>query len=502
MNRRQVLLGLTAGAVGSWVAEPTLGTPQGGSPTLSSADGDGARALPDLRRLEDLADRLRSVSREEAFDVAARAKAVGATPTTVIGAAFLVGIQEIRPRSVGGKLHAVMMVESAFQLLSGSDEDDWTVALWTLDDCKASQNRDVRESGDWRLPSRPEVRFASAQQARRELALAVESWDDDQADRAVVGALDALGVDQVFELLWPLAASSYSDIGHKIIFCSQVRRALDRIGPAATEPALRSLVHGLLYIDPGAPGNGRQTEFFEAAVERAERFPSSWLEGRDEPSSSLDLARQLRTEDPDRAQALVLEALRSGLGPQTVWDGLRLAATEIFQRRPQSAARRHGPVHPITEVNAFHHGFRTVQSERSRRLMVLQAASWLPRLRHDLEGFFGPAEGPDLDQLGRGIDDPPSLEALLESPSAAAARSRLERHPEEAATYLEGLRRHLRRRANQSHQYKFLAALEEESRWIDPRWAPAFLAPALTYLPTAADPETETWRRSRRVLDA
>lgn len=493
MNRRQALLGLGAGALELLVRRrPVLGqTPPAPSPK---------EQLKDLSRLDHLAEEIRLASKAGAFDVCAAAIHAGAEPSTLIGAAFLTGVQEIRPRSVGGKLHAVMMVESSFQLIEHlSPRDRWLAALWTVNDCKVSQRRDERDENDWKLPPRPQVTFGSLEQAHREWQAAFDSWDAERADRAVVGLLSLVDPTHIFELLWPVAARSYTDIGHKIIFCTQVERALRRIGSEHAETALRSLVNGLLYED----SKGRQMGSFDLAQQRLAKMPAGWLEGKEDPGESLGLLHRLRDTNCEQAQDLVLEAFRSGLGPATVWDGLRLYAAELFHRRPASAARRHGPVHPVTEVNAFHYAWRTTQQEPTRRLMILQAAGWLPLLRRDLQGFFGKMEGSGVDVLGTSVTEPAPLEAIFEQPSAELARAHLDRDPSTANAadaYLAGLRQLLMSRANQSHQYKFLAALQEESKSVHPRWATTLLAPAVTYLPMVGDQPTETFRRSERVL--
>jgi hypothetical protein len=493
LNRRQLLRGLGGGAVGALL-----------SPGLVRAWPAAAPPghLGELTQVKALAERVRRASREGAFDVAVSAIEAGATPATLIGAAFLTGIQEIRPRSVGGKLHAVMMVESAFQLIEKvSPQEAWLAALWTLDDCKRSQDRDVRESGDWTLPPRPKVAFSSAAHARRELLAALESWDADRADRALVGLLafgaSAASLGDLFEILRPVAARSYTDIGHKIIFCTQVERALARLGAEHREPALRSLVNGLLYEDR----RGRRTEAYDRAQSLVKKFPAEWMRGKESPGESLGLLRRLRGTTSAQAQALVVSAFQAGLGPATVWDGLRLYAAEIFFRRNPSSTRRHAPVHPVTEINAFHYAGRTTRVEETRRLMILQGAGWLPLLREDLIGLHGPMTEEGIDALGVTQEAPPPVEALFEEPSPAATRARLDLDPAAAGAYRAGLRSFLMTRANQNHQYKFLAAVEEESALIHPRWASRMLAPAVTYLPTARDPETETLRRSLHALE-
>ena len=327
LSRRQVLIGMGVG--GASLFFPRL--PAG---PFSRRDVNG------------LAEDFRRSSREGALPIAARAMAAGADTTTLLAAVFMAGVTEIRPRSVGQKLHALMMVSSTFELAQLSSPEQARLAvLWNLDDVKRSQARDVRE-GDWRLPPRPQVSFPSEEVARKEFTVAMSAWDEQRADRALVGLLPFHNHRTFFEILWPIAMNSYVDLGHKVIFGVQVERVLRRIGWQYAEPVLRSLIYGLLYVGP----DGRQTDTFERGLSLPSLPTVAWKE---KPSQSEALLRQLRGAKPDEAQDLVFAAFADGIGPATIWDGLRLYAAVVFQRRPRSAVRRHGPVHPVTEINAF-----------------------------------------------------------------------------------------------------------------------------------------------------
>ena len=201
--------------------------------------GNSAAELGD-EDLTVLAERIRKTPHAKLFDLAGKAIRSGADWRTLLGAVFLAGIQDIRPRPVGSKLHAVMVVESAFQLAeTSSGNGPWLAALWVLDDFKRSQERD-RQEGDWELPPRPEVSIASEKEARREFEAAMEAWDAERADRAIVGLYPHHSHESLFEILWPFAGRCYVNFGHKIIYAVQIERALRRIGWRYAEPALRS----------------------------------------------------------------------------------------------------------------------------------------------------------------------------------------------------------------------------------------------------------------------
>lgn len=486
LSRRDALIHLGLGAAG------LLWLPRGAAAASETA----------VRDLSELADLLRETPHDQIFGKVAGAIRAGLDHETLLGAAFVAGVHDIRPRSVGGKLHAVMMVESAYQLAGASSEQEaWLAALWSVNDFKLSQERD-RSEGDWVLPPRPEVAFVSAEAARRELVAAMEAWDAERADRALVGLLPHTDLDSLFEILWPYGARCFVDIGHKVIFCAQVERVIRRLGGRFAEPALRSLVNGLLYLDDSISGS--EAAVFERSRELASRLPGKWLEGREDPERSLTLLRALRESgDPKAAQELVVSAFADGLGPSTVWDGLRLWASEILHRRNRSALRRHVPVHGVTEVNAFAYAFRTTKEEATRRLLILQAAGWLSLMHRTIVGFYGPMEDVELETLGAAVKaDAVRLEEVFEEPSPERARALMDATKGNAAAFLERLRSALYHKAFQSHQYKYVAAIQEESALVHPRWASRILAPSVTYAPTDADPDTEVLRRSLGALRA
>ncbi|TAH35824.1 MAG: hypothetical protein EYC70_12435 [Planctomycetota bacterium] len=460
-DRRKLLKGLGAGAAA------VLLRPRG----LRAA----ARGVPRAEDLAALAERLRKAARAQALEVATDAIRQGADYRTLLGAVFLAGVHDVRPRHVGGKLHCVMVVESMFELAEGAPaEDAWLLALWNLDDCKRSQALDEREDGDWVLPPAPEVSFASAEAARAELIAAMEAWDDERADRALVGLLPHSDLHSAYALLWPYAARSFVNIGHKIIYAAQVERVLRRIGWHYADEPLRSLVYALLY-QPG----GRETRVWEQSGERAAKLPEGWLQGQEAPQRSLELLRALRDSDAAHAQDAVVAAFADGLGPRTVWDGLRLRASELFLQRarsqPAHSAQALLPVHAVTTTEAFGHAFATTASEATRRLLILQAAGWLADLRDALA------------QRSCLQSELPRLDALELSEDAHAGGG------------LAPLRSGLSRLGEEHHQHKYAAAMAIERRRVHPQWAAHIQAPALPYLPTGAG-DSELAARCRAAL--
>lgn len=478
-DRRHVLLGMGAGAAGL---------------VLSTRLG---RARTRREPTETLAERLRIASYDESFGVARQAIAAGVDRTTFLGAVFLAGLREIRPRP-HGILHVVMMVESIFRLGDAqSEREAWLPALFNLHDLKRAQTRDIDEFDDWSMPARPTVKRASADPARREFLAAMEAWDAERADRAVLALLPHCDREQMFELLWLLGARCVSFIGHKMIYVSQVERALARIGWKHAEPALRSMVRTLLVQ--------KDVELFARSREVARQLPDGWLEGKPDPAASDRLVEVLKNSTPAEAQDVVVQALRDGLATTSVFDALRLLASEVFHRRPgrRAVAGRGAllPVHALTVLNAFLHAWRSTRHDATRRILTVQAVGAVCSMPGVLGRIVGLSmDGPGLGSLEGGAP-PGDLDDVFESGDPRAVSAFLEARPEAVPAYLGRLRRTFSRTALEHHQHKYAVAMIEEAASIDPRWRTRILAPAIEYLAHPQDEETEVYRRSSRVLD-
>jgi hypothetical protein len=303
----------------------------------------------------------------------------------------------------------------------------------------------------------------------------------------------------MFEILWPLAARSYVNIGHKMIYAAQTRRVLERLGWEVAEPALRSLVNALLHQP-----SGRQVDDFRHSQEMVQTLPERSPAIKQDPTQGKGLLAELRALDPLAAQKRVAAALSEGVDAGTIWEALRAWASELFLRRlrSQPAYDRAAllPVHAVTVVNAFGYAWRTTRSEATRRLMILQASGWLARLRDDLIQIVGLAPPARvIDALGREVDAKAAAEDLLQDPTPDVMRVRL-RDPLRRSAYQAELIGHLARKGIEAHQHKYAAAVFEESGLAHESWAPYLLACAVPYLPGQAEAETELARRSLRTI--
>ncbi len=450
----------------------------GGAALMSASAWKSASGKSGADPFEDLVRALTECPRAKALEVATRAIADGADLSALLAAVLVAGARDVRPRHVGGKLHCVMVVESIFQLAPlVPAKDAWRLALWNVDDFKNSQGIDERE-GAWKMAPRPQVRFANAEAARRELEAAFEDGDAERGDRAVVGLLKHAPVGDVFEALWPHAARSFVDIGHKIIYAAQTERVLRRVPVACAEPLLRSLVDGLLF----AP-DGPEADAFDRARGLVARVPDGWREPPADPIASAALFSRIRRADPDEAQDLALEALGVGAGAATVWDALRLVGADLFFRRTRDVEPAHRgallPVHGVTVTNALHHAASTTREEATRRLAILTAAGMLPRMRKALVDIVdlsmdGDGIGPKLTKGGDATSGEPLSERSFARGLAAAGA--------------------------EHHQHKLAAALFEDRALVHSEFAPALLDAARGYLPDESASPSDFTRRADAAL--
>jgi hypothetical protein len=483
-DRREAIVRLGLAAA-SMVAGGRLGRAAAGGPAGAS-------------EILALAARLRDASRIGAWESATSAIRGGASPETLLGAVFLAGVEDIRPRP-HGILHAVMMVESACRLAEasgGAARAAWHLALFNLDDLKTAQESDRGEWNDYRMRPLPPKRGGSADAARRELVEALEAFDPERAERAAAALAALVDASGFFALLRPFTARCYAFIGHKAIYAAQIESALGRIGWAQAESAVRSLVLTLL-VD-------RDTDSYLRARELAPTLPAAAFGPRRAAGRADELLAALRATPPAAAAEGVATALRAGLGAEVAWDAILLLGAEVFQRRPgRRAIDGRGallPVHALTVPSALRRSCGAARDHETRGLLLLQAASWTARLRDDLGRLVGLSMKGD--SLGADGADRATLDVAVESGSPARALAYLERDPAGAPALLARMRRSLTRCGREHHQHKLAATLAEEAARVHPSARPRLLAPAVDYLANPKDEETGVFRRAEQALDA
>lgn len=464
-NRRETLIFLGASA-GSLII------PQRITKTLASLE---------LNDIASLAKTLRATPRKKIIEFAAGVMHSGASPTTLLGASFVAGIDDIRPLPTGFNLHAVLMIESAFQLIEAAPVTDaWKATILVMDNFAEAQEREIDRLGDdWKLPPRPIINAKDAAYVKCELLTALDIFDPGRADRALVGCFETMGYEATCELLWPYAARSFRDVGHRIIFAAQVDRTIRRMGEKFAEPALRSLVLSLATDSAGA-----NTEHYQYAKTLINQIPENRPTVED-PSRSLKILQTLRGLGAKDSQNCILAEMKEGTGQQTIWDGLRLYASELMLSR--AGQKNVLPVHTVTEVETFGYIWRRTTIDATKHIMILQAAAWIAMARDAIANNDGPyLTKPRIDTL-LCSELPSDILSAIESRDPARVCARLEAFPSEDRIFMNHIRGVLLQKCTQNHEFKYAAAILEESRNAHPRWKARILAAGFDYLPGPKD---------------
>jgi hypothetical protein len=452
--------------------------------------------------IEPLVRLLEETPRERLLEEIASRIHRGLSYREVLTALLLAGVRNIQPRPVGFKFHSVLVVNSAhLASLSSPDSDRWLPIFWALDYFKSAQAQNVRE-GDWTMAATDDAKVPSADKARKAFIEAMDNWDEAAADAAVTGLARTAGAQEIFEIFCRYGARDFREIGHKAIYVANCWRTLQVIGWQHAEAVLRSLAYALL--DRGGDPNPARADL---AADRPWRHNQSavgkiqpdWLTGQPSSSASTELLQALRQASPEEASAKVMELLNRGVAPQSIWDGIFDAAGELLMRRPGILS-----LHALTSTNALHYAFQNGANDETRRLLLLQNASFLTLFRgggNDLK----PLQLDELKAANEPGARPPTLEEIFADISrdrlAAASKTLawLEQNPT-PTEFITAARRLVFLKGNNAHDYKFSSAVLEDYQNVSPAWRGRYLAASVFNLRGSDDPDNELVKRTRAAL--
>jgi hypothetical protein len=438
--------------------------------------------------------------RDRALEVAIHQLKNGLSYRNLMAGLFLAGIRNIKPRPVGFKFHAVMVINSAHLLGQTSAVTERLLPLlWALDNFKSSQAQDVKE-GDWVLAPVDECRLPKAHRAQAEFLRAMEMWDSEAADAAVAALARYSGAAQTMEPIWRMAVRDQRNIGHKAIFAAQSWRTLQAIGWEHSEPVLRSLAFGMLDLQGDT--RPRPVGPYEANLENAAKIREDWQVGRDDPTVTRALLQVIRQATPEAASAEAVKMLNQGISPGSLWDAVVLSACELLMQSPGIIA-----LHATTATNALHYIYNASGDDTTRRLALLQAVGWQPMYR----GRTKLTDSTGIDTLK---PDPDRLTSKGDEAVAEIfATINADRHKagSQAMTYLanggssdrifDAARRMIFHKGRDSHDYKYGAALwEEVVLSTEPKWRSPMVAAAMFNLPGAKTADSPLMIRARESL--
>lgn len=420
----------------------------------------------------------------------------------LLAALQLAGVRNIQPRPVGFKFHAVLVVNSAhLASLASADSERWLPIFWAVDQFKSSQAADIRE-GDWTLPKVDESKIPPSHKAREAFIHAMDNWDEAGAEVAIAGLARTAGAHEIFQLLARYGARDFREIGHKEIYVANGFRTLEAIGWQHAEPILRSLAFALLDRD-GAKDNPAKSNYsadrpYRHNSEQAPKIRDGWLDGKFDPAATTAMLHTLRDASPNEASAKAIELLNRGASPQSLFDAFFQASSELMIRSPGILS-----LHASTFTNALHYSFAHCSDEQTRKLLLLQNASFLTLFRGDTKN-----EGQAIDQLAptppkeNGPGAVEEIFATINQDRLAASRKMLAylKQSGDPKPIAAAARQLIFLKGTNSHDYKYSSAVLEDYSSMAPEHRDPFLAATTFYLKGSGDPDNNLVARIRAAL--
>jgi hypothetical protein len=499
-DRRRFLAGsLSAAALADFAFLNNL-------PAAAGDDRPAPRTVSLDADIEPLVRLIEDTEREKLLDRIAAEIHKGTGYKQLLAAVFLAGVRGIRPRPVGFKFHAVLVINSAhLASLEAPDRERWLPLLWSIDNFKQSQAANESEGG-WMMAPVDEAKLPPAHKAKQRFIEAMDNWDEEGADRAVTALARTAGAEEVIELFWRYGCRDFRDIGHKAIYVANGWRTMQTIGWRHAEPFLRSLAFALLEHEEGNPAK-RDAEADRPGRENLKRAadigPLSRMERKPSFAAAMRLLSALRAYSAAEACDVVANMLLKGVHPQSVWDGLFLAAGELLMRQPGIVG-----LHCMTSANALHYAYASAADDETRRLTMLQAAAFLCLFRKAMtgRGKLGDVRIDNVEKAEVNSDAPAAIEDLFATVSTdrlLAARKALAivtGRPALMPDVMQSARRLVFSKGRDSHDYKFSSAALEDYYHLSPDWRARYAAATMFNLPGTSAPDNDLIRRARAAL--
>jgi hypothetical protein len=422
----------------------------------------------------------------------------------VLAALLLAGVRNIAPRpNVGFKFHAVMAVNAAHQASQSSPaEHRWLPLFWALDNFKSSQATNIKETG-WRMAPVKEDHVPIASKARDEFVKAMENWDEEAADAAASGIARSLSSNDCFELFTKLGCRDFRDIGHKIIYVASAFRVLQTIGWQHSEPVLRSLAYALLQHEGDNPAkrDGDPDRPYRRNIKLVSTIKSSWADGKPDSEATKSLLATLRSGSDSDGANQVLDMINKGVAPQSVWDGLLLCGGELLMRQPGIVG-----LHTLTTANAFRYCYETTANDDTRKLLMLQLASFLPLFRKAMasRGAVGDVRIDEMKPIvpEGGAYTPEAVFSEVGKDRAMAAGKALGfiEASHQPKKLIDAARVLIFLKGTDSHDYKFSSSVLEDYDHVSLAWRDRFLAASTYWLKGTSAKDSNLVERTRAAL--
>ena len=408
---------------------------------------------------------------------------------------------------VGFKYHSVMVLRSIHSTSQHLPQAErWLPILWAVDYFKDTQAQERAISG-WRMPMKVVVSVDDPRTTRRSLVSALDNWDRDAADAALVKYVHVARLEEIFSLLFAYGARDLRAIGHKAIAVSNAHSLITLFGDAQAEPILRSTVAALQNSDEEpnpARHDFRADRPWRRNHERLPGIPPSWQQGRDDPGARAELRAALYRVSEEEAGGVVVELLRQGISPVAIWQVLFDTAAEVVMRQPNIML-----VHAQTTANALYYAYRVCGNEQTQQLILLQCAAFVAMFRRLASASAADFNLEELQALPLERTATAATDEIFSDLSAGdrlqAVRRALGylRSGGDAESLIATARHHLAYGADEAHDYKFAeAVLDSYSQFPDSAWRRRFLSAGMAYFKAPARQPAPIVRETIELLRA
>ena len=505
-TRRQFLM--RTGVAGGMVLAQRL-------PQSAPVNGADSGLKPDMVQfrpdIEPTVRLIEDTPQEQCFDMVVDQLRRGLPYRRFLAALFLAGIRNVSPQPPGFKFHCVFVIQAAHQMSMDLPMPDRLLPLfWALDNFKQSQAKDVQE-GDFRL-SPVRGRIPADGTAWSEFHAAMQDWDEERADRAIVGLVRTRGASEIMDQLWQYGARDFRNIGHKAIFTANAWRTLQTIGWQHAEPVLRSLVLGLLDFgrDEQRDGYGFENQCYLSNAELVQaggsRLRGDWTGSSHGRQAAADIVDAMHSgAAPDVCQTVLSGVLGddSRTSAVDIWDAVHLAGAELMMRQPGIYG-----IHTVTSASALRYAFNSAGNAETRLLLMLQAVGWLCQFRTFMSAKEAGLNETRITRLTP-VEIPGDAALAAESifadigrnPVAAAGKTLSFAIQHGQSDLVETTARaFIARKATDAHDYKYPVAVFEDAGLVSAHWRPNLLAAAAYHVPGSATPDSPLLLRATAAI--
>ena len=410
----------------------------------------------------------------------------------LLSALALAAVRNVQPYpDVGFKYHSVMMLRSVHlttQHLSSSDK--WLPIAWATDYFKETQAQE-RDTDGWRMPTRAAAPIGSAKAARHAVIAALDNWDRDAADAAIVNYAQVARPEEIFSLLFPYGARDLRAIGHKAIAVSNAHCLIELLGSAQAGPLLRSTVAALQNsdADPNPAGHDLPPDQpWRQNLQRLREIPRNWKQGRNDPGARAELHAALYRVSEDESGTVVVALLRQGISAEAIWQILFDTAAELLMHQPGIVT-----LHAQTTANALYYAYRVCADEQTQQLTLLQCAAFIAMFCKLVNATQPVVSLEALQPLALDSTSADAIDEIFAEVSAGrrlhAARKSLSylQTGGDAEALIAKARHHLVYNADEPHDYKFSEAVfDSYAQLANSDWRYRFLCAGMAFFKAPA----------------